>query len=71
MFSNNKSSIVMWNCVVSMATRYAILKNGDVYKKFISQQQLTLEHLTLYQINSKTYLFNITGRTSKLSNLNI
>ena len=44
MFPNDKFIMVVWNGMVSMATRNAILKN----------EELKLEHLTWYQINSKT-----------------
>ena len=37
--------LVLWNSIVSMATRYMILKNGGVSAKLlISQQQIVPEH---------------------------
>ena len=46
MFLNNKSILVMCNCIVSMTTHKAILKRGGgVHTKIlISKQQLLLEH---------------------------
>ena len=48
-----KVTLVMWNCIVSMVTYYAILKNVGVPTNIlISQQQLILEYLTWNQINT-------------------
>ena len=50
------------------------LKNEDIPTQIlISQQQLILEHITWYQINSFYFYFLLLldGQTCKLSNLNI
>ena len=44
--------------MVSMATHYAILKNGSVPTNIlISQQYLILEYYTWYQIKAETFVF--------------
>ena len=53
LFSKIIPFLVICHCMVSMATHNAVLENGDVPTKIlISQQQLFLQYLTLYQINS-------------------
>ena len=45
----------MLNCMVSMATHIALLKDGNAPTKvLISQQQLIRNFLILYQLNVKT-----------------
>ena len=63
------NSVNMCNCMVSMTTHYAILKNGSVSTKdFIFQQQLILNLVSNESLDI-VILFN--GVIGKFSNFHI